>query len=481
MKKNLKYILLFILLCNISFAQDTVDVSRIMKKAVYENDFQRAYKIYSTAKEENYYNMESLERILCQIKYLEKDYENAKYYAQKLYNEDENDFLTDIIQIICWAKKKNNNELIGERIQDILQDGYIPNTILQDMKTFPKSDFKNLSDAVSSYIKDNKITEKEDLYPFRTLLTLLFFCQDNYMQCYNAGIELISENNSDVIYYILGFVREKRHEYNSAIAFYNLSIKKGFKDYDVFLHRAICKGQLSAYESSNKDLDTCLSMDTNYYALFLKGINYNYLQEYKKALYCFNLSLNLNDTFSPTYNYRGIVYANLKEYDFAVLDFRLALKMNPKTAFAHNNLGISLEKTGKVQDAINEYLMSVKMEPDFFDAYYNLGRNYTYQKKYKKAVKYLNSALLLEQQVPDIYYLLGINYAHMEKKEKACSFLQQALSMGHTEAEEKIKSYCENNSNIEIEQDINFDNNSENIFVKTSNTTPSEDNEDFEE
>lgn len=443
MKKKFSIFLLFTLGILLLYAQDTSNVVKLMTKAIRNNDYPRALQIYSIAQEEDYYDMESMDRLLCQVKYFQKDYKGAQELAQKLFDEDENDLITDLIEMIVWSQKKNNDSIIADRITEIIDNTIIPKNILKDLQKFPKEDLKNLNNAISRYILQNNISEKEDILPFNKLQTILYFCRQEYMECYNSGINLVSEDNPNVIYYILGYVRQKRKEYNSAIAFYNIAINQGYTSYDAYLNRAICKGSEAMYESSNLDLDTCLAIDTNYYALFLKGINYNYLQEYKTALYYLNLSLNLNDTFSPTYNYRGIIYANLKEYAFAALDFKLALEMNPKTAYAHNNLGISLEMTGKVEEAIKEYIISTKLEPRFFDAYYNLGRNYTYKREYKKAIKYLSKALELEQQTPDIYYLLGINNARLGKKKEACAFLHQALEMGHTEALEKITSYCE--------------------------------------
>ena len=436
-------ILLVLSLCTTVFSQDSINLARKMRIAVRNNEIPLAKQIYAVALEEDYYDMESLERVMCLVNYLEKDYDNAKQKAQKLFDDGENSLLTDIIQMICWSKSKENDNLLGERIAESLAEPDIPKTILLDLNLFAKDDFKKLNSAIQRYISKNELTEKQELKPFKTIQTLLYFCQENYLQCYNSGIDLITEDNPNVIYYILGFVREKRHEYNSAIAFYNLAIKGGFNNYDAYLHRAICQGSEANYVASNKDLDTCLAIDSNYYALYLKGINHNYLKDYNTALYYLNLSLQLCDTFSDTYNYRGIVYANLKEYQFSELDFRIALQKNPNTPFAHNNLGISLEKIGKIDEAMKEYQTSIKLEPRFFDAYYNLGRIYTNRKEYKKAIKHLEKALYLEQEVSDIYYLLGLNYAFTKKKETACEYLHKALDMGHTEAQGKISSYCE--------------------------------------
>ena len=436
-------LLCFVLFVFVSYGQTERNYTLIIRQAINEKDYDRAKNIFSLAVSEDYYDLSALERLLCRVLYAEKDYQKAFSLAEKLYEEDENDFIVDVIRWVYLSYNKNNDSVIGENIGDYNLKN-LDNSILYDLEIFAPKDLKNICLSVNRYMEKKQIDNREDRIPYRTISTLLYFMQKNYMQAYNQAIDIIYTDNVPVMDFVLARIKEEGKEYSSAIAFYNTAIRKGYNNYEAFLHRAICKGYESDYLSANTDLDTCLIIKENHYAYYLKGINYNHLRDYNNALYCFNMSINLCDTFALAYNYRGIVYSNVEKYEIALLDFRTCLALEDKTPYIHDNIAIALERIGKVSEAIEEYLLSVKYEPKYFDAYYNLGRIYTNNHQNRKAMRYLKKALDLETKVPDIYLLIGQNFLEMKKKDKACEYFSTALEMGHTLAQEKLlKADCQ--------------------------------------
>lgn len=411
-----------------------------MRQAMQDNDYERAKNIYELAKQEDYFDIVGVENILCIMHYANKEYKQAYSLSKKLFDEDENSFLSNIVMFSFLSKNKRSDSILGENLQEFnVKD--IPMNALYDLQIIENKDLNNICSAIERYIDKFNVSKMERI-PYRTLQTLLYFAQNNYMQAYNKALDILSEDNIALIDFVLGRIREERKEYVSALAFYNSAIRKGYVNRDVYLHKALCNGYNSDYVLSNIDLDTCLFIKDDYYIYYLKGINYNHLRDYPNAIQCINMSIFLCDTFADAYNYRGIVYANCQQYEFALMDFRTCYKLNENTQYIHDNLGLALEYTGHVMEAIKEYNLSIKKEPKYFDAYYNLGRLYSEDYQPAKALRYLKKALALESEVPDIYYLIGINLARTNKIKSACEYLTISLEMGHTKAMSAIEEVC---------------------------------------
>lgn len=443
MHKFIIYItIVFASLLSSIYAQDDLEYKTIMRDAVNRKDYNFALRVYTQAKENDYYDIESLQRIVCEIFYQQKEYDKCLTLCQKLNSEEENSTLTDFIYICVLSKKGAINDEKIASIAKSLGESVLDKNILLQLEKLEKKDIDNVAAAISRFIVKRDLTKTQELRPYKTILTILFFVNEHYTDAYSASIDYLTMDNPHVIYYILGILREKRQEYNSAIGFFTLAIKNGYNHYDAYLQRAICEGHEKDYIASNIDLDTCLMIDSNYYLFYLKGINYNYLDRFEDAMRCLDYSITLNDTFADSYNYRGIVCSNIKEYAFAINDFKRALYLDKHTPFAHNNLGIALEKTGKIEQAIEQYKLSTKYEPYLSDAWYNLGRIYTDRKNTKKALYYLRKANELDPDIPDTYYLMGLNYQFDKKKSQACVMYNEALQLGHTLAQNKIDNYC---------------------------------------
>lgn len=432
--------LLFFLLSGFNlFSQQDKDYYAFMRDAVNDGEYELALNVYSRAIAEDYYNVEALDRLLCRVFYKTKKNKEAVELADRLYEQDESDLLCELICCSSLCKDKKQQSKVAERLGEF-DISNVPKSVLQDLEHIDKQDLKTICQFIDRYLQKNKISDKQERRPYKQLQTLLYFVLGNYMQTYNCGVDFLTEDNVAVLDYIFGRVKQDRKEFISAIAFYNSAIRKGYTLRDAYLQRAVCKGESKDYKDSNVDLDTCLLIKEEPYAYYLKGINYNLMKDYNNSVYCFGRAITICDTFAEAYNYRGIVYANAKKYDFALMDFKTALQWDPDTRFIHDNIGLALEYMGNIQGAKKEYELSIDKEPKYFDAYYNLGRLYTYEHNNSKALRYLKKALEFEKEISDIYFFIGLNLEEQGKKDKALNHYKQALSLGHSKAEEKIKS-----------------------------------------
>ena len=58
-----------------------------------------------------------------------------------------------------------------------------------------------------------------------------------------------------------------------------------------------------------------------------KGLAYYNLEEYKKAINCYDQVLQIDPKNIDTFNYKGLAYNNLKEYKMAIDWFNKALQI----------------------------------------------------------------------------------------------------------------------------------------------------------
>jgi tetratricopeptide (TPR) repeat protein len=82
-----------------------------------------------------------------------------------------------------------------------------------------------------------------------------------------------------------------------------------------------------------------------------RGLCYNKLKNYDRAVADFNQSIALNPKTASTFNNRGIVYYELKEYASAIADLNQAITLDPKFVSAHQNLSESLIITNEMDQA----------------------------------------------------------------------------------------------------------------------------------
>ena len=189
------------------------------------------------------------------------------------------------------------------------------------------------------------------------------------------------------------------------------------------------------------------------------GYDYNYLEEYDKALEYHNKALeifkdvlgeNHRDT-ATSYDGIGVVYKNLEDYDKALEYFIKALEIRKEvlgekyrdTANSYNNIGVVYHNFGDHDKALG-YLnkaLEIRKEVlgekhrDTATSYNNIGVVYDVLGDYDKALEYYIKALEIYKVVlgekhrdtANSYIGIGIIYTELEDYNKALEYLNKAL------------------------------------------------------
>jgi len=135
---------------------------------------------------------------------------------------------------------------------------------------------------------------------------------------------------------------------------------------------------------------------------YFRGVIYNAMEKYGKALDAFDRGLELKPAINAYKYYlgRGVSHMNLAEYDQSLSDLSTAIEMNDTVASAYHC-------RARVNYELKEYATAVQ---DFL------------------------KALEFSQGNAALYFNLGMSYFRLDEKEKACPYFHKACTMGNNNA-----------------------------------------------
>ena len=126
-----------------------------------------------------------------------------------------------------------------------------------------------------------------------------------------------------------------------------------------------------------------------------RGVCYNGLKDYTKAIADFNQVLKLNPKSQDALLNRGFAFSCLVEHKKAIADFMLASQINSLNPYAYNNMAYSYLKLGKIDSAQIFLAKSEKLNPKNSWVYRNWACYYAVKKDYVKTNNYFDRALVL--------------------------------------------------------------------------------------
>lgn len=142
---------------------------------------------------------------------------------------------------------------------------------------------------------------------------------------------------------------------------------------------------------------------TNSYLYNNIGVIYHLLNQYKKAYYCYIMSISFSK------NNNNYYYINCSS--------------------SHCNLGCILYEFDKEQESIEEIEISVKNDQTTIKSYYNLAVIYFNKKNYSETIRYCKMLLKYDKQFSECFLLLGICYFYTLKYNEAIKCFIQSIEL----------------------------------------------------
>lgn len=102
--------------------------------------------------------------------------------------------------------------------------------------------------------------------------------------------------------------------------------------------------------------------------LFIKGIYYSNIAQYKKAVALFDSCIGRDWKFTDAYLEKGIAFYKQKKYDSALSTFQMTIRVSNTYADGYYWAGRCYEATGRNDQAVLYYRQALALDKDFSEA-----------------------------------------------------------------------------------------------------------------
>ena len=176
-----------------------------------------------------------------------------------------------------------------------------------------------------------------------------------------------------------------------------------------FIEKSKEKSDMKDYEGAIIDYTKAIELKPDYIlAYYLRGEARYILEDYPGAIVDYTRVIELKPNYIDVFFSRARAKSLLEDYRGAISDYTKAIELKPDFEYAYyNNRGLAKSSLKDYRGAIMDYTKAIELKPDFDYAYFNRG--------------------LCEIEI-------NLN--------NACLDFSRAGELGHSEAYEMIKKYC---------------------------------------
>ena len=274
----------------------------------------------------------------------------------------------------------------------------------------------------------------------------------NALKDYSKSIELETDNPEWYNYRADCYIEIEN--YNSALKDFSSAIKKDKNDpYYWYLRADFYENKLNDKKNALTDLNKGVDLDPKNY-LIERAKFYYRQKELKNAERDYNLLIDLNKSYSESYNERGLFYGLIGEYEKAHKDFEKSISIDTSNTSVYYYRHKIYEKQNLIEKQNADLLKTIKMDPKDPEGYYYLAISYEKQERYYKVISnYENALRCLEasdryfisddngDKIPNfkIYIKVAETFKKLNEYEDMCEYYQKALKAADSFQEEKNK------------------------------------------
>ena len=172
---------------------------------------------------------------------------------------------------------------------------------------------------------------------------------------------------------------------------YNFPINKNL---DTQFHQSKYSSRPGATESELRSCALSLALQGNY----------------SSAIALLTELINSYPDNAVDHNNRGLIYFEIGELLKAVYDYNIALELNPKLATAYNNRANYHAACGELTTALEDYDQAIDLNPSYVKARINRGITLRDLEEYEQAIETFQVALIFGQFKPHIWAQGGRTY-----------------------------------------------------------------------
>ncbi|MCZ8343336.1 MAG: tetratricopeptide repeat protein [Leptospira sp.] len=445
-------------------------VNRTLGELNYKLDFPKIsikhYEEYTSAAPND---MEVLFRI-AQIYFVLGDFGKCRTYLEEIRRRNPRDI--DASHMLLEVSFVSNRSLARTYLEVLRRENKIPKEgIIKILDRHLSFERKGLKEEVINFIQKNpqrlspklvllELTSKENKEEFlantkeagryayeyrqylvakKLLLDALLLIQDDpkYLTEVSAIWEQIS------------FCEEMMAKPNHAILAQKLAIDSQTdpqkKDKNFFrLSYLYVLPKIHREKDSIEILNSLISKSVNPSYLYLRGLAYYQIEQYKESYSDFNQAVGLEPNNANYIFYRAMASDKLKNFEAAEKDLNETIRLNPSAGNAMNYLGyMYAEKNMKPEEALSLLNSAIQIEPDNAAFQDSIGWVQFRKKNLDESLLHLNFAasLAIERDIEDpvIYDHLGDVYIAKKDPVNALVFFNMALEKTKSEDKKLIE------------------------------------------
>ncbi|MEC7813434.1 MAG: tetratricopeptide repeat protein, partial [Bacteroidota bacterium] len=151
-------------------------------------------------------------------------------------------------------------------------------------------------------------------------------------------------------------------------------------------------------------------IDSNAYshiAWFNLGTLHNVKEDWKEALFAFDMCLVINEKFTAAHYGKANSYIQEKEYQNAIDTFNESFNFDHPNSYAYCCLGECYEKIGDFKKALIFYEKSLEIDDSQSDAWLGIGVVRDLNNQTLDALKFIEKAINLDPENPEYWYIFA--------------------------------------------------------------------------
>jgi tetratricopeptide (TPR) repeat protein len=160
--------------------------------------------------------------------------------------------------------------------------------------------------------------------------------------------------------------------------------------------RGIAFNALRRWDRALADFDRAVELNPSYVPAWInRGVAYVGLGDRRAAIGCYDRAIGLDPNHANSYYNRGLSHLALNDLERAVADFTRAAELAPDMEEAFCNRGLAHVRRGDSKSALADFDRAIRIRPDFHTAYANRAVALAETGDVKRAVADLSRALEL--------------------------------------------------------------------------------------
>jgi len=187
---------------------------------------------------------------------------------------------------------------------------------------------------------------------------------------------------------------------------------------------------LDQYNDSILALDRSITLNPNDADIWeAKGLALKSLKKFSEALDSINMSININPKSSLAWKYKGESLLNLNRNEEAILSFNQAIALDPTDIQLWLYRGLVQENLQQYQEAIHSYDQAINLDPTAFLAWESKGIIFEHLGKHEEAIKILDNAIKIFSGSERSWKYKGFGLAYLSHFDEAIYCLEKSISI----------------------------------------------------